>query len=205
MQTKYLRRYLALSFTAIAISACAETPSAYKAQTVPYDPAMRGEVEQQLAESAARSANALETLAMIQRTRTAPAAPSLDEASLPPELKRKATVEFTGPAVELARKLAASVGYGFNESGHPPASPGLITVNDHDVSVGKALEDVGLQSAKFATVIVDPNAKHVEFRNDNAEGGLPQSAKVPASAHHTVRRHGLHPRVSCTYCTPASN
>jgi defect-in-organelle-trafficking protein DotD len=205
MRPTHLRRLLALSAAVLSLSACAQQQTANIA-TVPYDPALRGEVEQQLSASAARSANALETLSMIQRARTAPAAPTLDETSLPDELRRKATVEFNGPAIEIARELAANIGYGFIETGNPPAVEGLVNIDEHDVSVAKALEDVGLQAQRFATVIVDPNLRRVEFRNETAMGGPPHAridARVVTERRaRLVTRHHVHVAASCN-CMPA--
>ena len=207
MRPTHLRRLLALSAAVLSLSACAQQGGGVYVATVPYDPAIRGEVEQQLASSAARSANALETLSMIQRARTEPAAPTIDESGLPEELQRKTTVAFTGPAIEAARELAANIGYGFIETGNPPAAEGMVNIDEHDVSVAKALEDIGLQAQKFATVIVDPNMKRVEFRNETAYGSAPAprlAARVVSERRHRlVTRHHITVAASCN-CTPAT-
>jgi defect-in-organelle-trafficking protein DotD len=210
MPTYNLRRILALSAVA-SLAACAQNDGARPTgPAVAYDPAIRTEVEQQIAQSSARAANALETLAMIQRARTAPAAPALDESGLPEELRRKTTIAFQGPADEAARSLAEQIGYGFVVTGNPPANPGLVSLDEHDVSVAKALEDLGLQAQRFATVVVDPNLRRVEFRNETVPDAIeaPKAeaphAPAPAAAHrHRVAR--THPAraaaaVACGHC-----
>jgi defect in organelle trafficking protein DotD len=156
------------------------------------DESIRSEVGQSLVQSAAQAANALETLSLIQRARTEPAPSSLDETRLPEDLRRKATVEFTGPADELVKELATNIGYAFLETGERPSNPGLVNIDAHDESVAKILEDIGLQAQIFATVIVDPNLKRVEFRNESGRGATAAQAVVAIQAthvRHTVRRH----------------
>jgi defect-in-organelle-trafficking protein DotD len=134
------------------------------------------QVDQQLAQSGNRAANALETLAMIKRVRTEPPAPALDETGLPDDLRRVTTVEWSGPADELVKELASNIGYGFVETGSVPAHPANVQVNIKDTSAAKAFQDIGLQVQSWATVIVDPNLKRVEYRNETAEKGIPASA-----------------------------
>jgi len=208
MRSPFTLRAAALASAAISLAACA-VPAAPPGS---YDPAIRTEVDQQLAQTSARAANALETLAMIQRTRTEPAAPVLDDASLPAELRRKATVEFTGPAIELVRELAQNLGYAFIETGNQPANPGLVTVDAHDTTVAKVLEDTGLQAQRFATVVVDPNQRRIEFRNETAGAkaahvpGHPVAA-APHGAQHraAVTRHRVVVSGGCSPCAEAAS
>jgi defect-in-organelle-trafficking protein DotD len=121
-------------------------------------------IDKQLAASIDRVAKAQETLARVQVARTTPTPSALDEASLPEELKRPATIDWSGPAHEAARKVANLVGYQFKVTGNPPSIPPMIHVSTQDVSAAKALEDIGLQAFPFGEVSVDPNAKRIEFR-----------------------------------------
>ena len=178
-----------------------------------YDPAIRTEIDQSLAQSAARASNALETLALIQRARTTPPAVTVDDSGMPPELRRASTVEFSGPAVELVRELAQNIGYAFIETGAHPANPGLVSVDAKDIPVAKVLEDVGLQAQKFATVIIDPNQKRVEFRNERGGVSVADAAASSShekSHHHTARAKRHYVKVAKakddgkTICTPCS-
>lgn len=121
-------------------------------------------IDKQLGEAAKIAAKAQERLARIESARTTPAPSALDETSLPEELKRPATVDWSGPAHEAASKLAALIGYDFKITGNRPSVPPMVHVSASDVSVAKALEDIGLQAFPFGEVSVDPNAKRVEFR-----------------------------------------
>lgn len=119
-----------------------------------------------LAESAERASKAQEELARIQEARTRPAPKPFDEtlANVPQELRKAVTIEWSGPAPEAARRVAQTVGYGFTIVGNPPATPPIVNVSLREVAAAKAFEDIGLQSQPFGQVVVDPNARRVEFR-----------------------------------------
>lgn len=134
------------------------------------------EIESRLAEAAMKAAEAQERLARIQVARTKPAPLPLDESSLPEELKRPATIDWSGPAHEAARKIAALIGYSFAVTGNPPSIPPMVHVSVTDVSAAKALENIGLQAFPFGEVSVDPNVKRVEFRYLQAQ----QQPRSPA-------------------------
>jgi defect-in-organelle-trafficking protein DotD len=204
---------VAIIVAAGGLSACNSQGESGSDHDAAYDPGIRTEVDQSIAQSAARASNALETLAMIQRARTAPVAPVVDDAGLPPELRRKATIEFSGPSVELARELAQDIGYGFFETGHRPSNPGLISIDAKDESVAKVLEDVGLQSQKFATVIVDPNQRKVEFRYESGDGFTPRyyvdggEEKVSHKSSGPIKRRHyvkISPPIACVPCSIAA-
>lgn len=183
------RKFVALA-ALVPLAAC-NAPAA-GLNNVPYDPAIVGEVDQLLLAAATHSVSALDTLAMIQRARTAPRASTLDESQLPEELRRKVTLEWSGPANEAVRKIASNIGYGFIEPGNPPAHPALVSIDLKDIGAAKALEDIGNQVFASATVIVNPNTKTVEFRNETAPGVGPAPDRVPAPAANR-RRAPAHP------------
>jgi defect-in-organelle-trafficking protein DotD len=121
-------------------------------------------IDKELADAVGRATKAQETLARVQVARTAPTPSALDETSLPEELKRPATIDWSGPAHEAASKVAALIGYQFKITGNRPSIPPMIHVSEQDVSAAKALENIGLQAFPFGEVSVDPNAKRIEFR-----------------------------------------
>lgn len=142
------------------------------------EPAYTGgaEIDSRLAEAAQKAAKAQENLARVQIARTKPAPLPLDESALPEELKRPATIDWSGPAHEAARKIAALIGYSFTVTGNPPSIPPMVHVSVADVSAAKALENIGLQSFPFGEVTVDPNIKRVEYRYLQAH----QQPRAPA-------------------------
>lgn len=121
-------------------------------------------IDKELADAVGRASKAQETLARVQVARTTPTPSALDESSLPEELKRPATIDWSGPAHEAAEKIANLVGYQFKITGNRPSIPPMVHVGVEDVSAAKALEDIGLQAFPFGEVSVDPNAKRIEFR-----------------------------------------
>ncbi len=147
---------------AVALGGCAK--SAKDSRLDELDSNSRRAVEDSLAQSAARAARAQETLAQVERSRTEPAPPSLDVAGLPPELRRPATMNWSGPGQEAARQMAGMVGYEFRIVGNPPPNLPMVSIAQTDAPVGKIVEDIGLQVQGMAQIVVDPNLKRVEFR-----------------------------------------
>lgn len=159
-------RYLAIILGPFLLSGCAALMGPGDGAPRVYDPGIRIEAEQQLAQSAARAANALETLALVQRAQTPAPAPAIDEASLPAALRTKTTIDFAGPASGVLKDLARGIGYGFFETGNPRGAPVSVNVVARDQAVGRVLADVGGQIQRVATVVVDPDAKRIELRHE---------------------------------------
>ncbi|WP_315921699.1 DotD/TraH family lipoprotein [Mesorhizobium sp. SP-1A] len=143
------------------LASCASTGT-----KTPVDTGYRGaaEIEQKIASATMTAAKAQENLARVQIARTKPAPLPLDESNLPPELLTPATINWTGPAHEAAKRIAALIGYSFAVTGNPPAIPPSVNISLVDVPAAKALENIGLQAFPFGEVSVDPNVKRVEFR-----------------------------------------
>lgn len=189
------RAFLALAASA-SLSAC-QQPQGTAPRTSVYDTSIQSEIDQQIAGSSARAANAIETLAMVERTRTRPSAPPVDVAALPPELKVPVTMEWSGPADEAVRQLAKKSGYSFRIVGSASSStPLMADLSLHDIVLGQAFADVGLQVNPFASVVVDPNNRSVEFRNETGTArttGIEATEAAPAAIHshhrHAPRKH----------------
>ncbi len=176
-------RGILLGLVAVGLlSGCAQTGSPDAPRV--YDQAVRVESELMLAQAAGRAANAQESLALIQRSRTPVPSPAVDEEALPADLRVKTTVEWAGPASGILRDLARNVGYGFFETGNVPSNPMVVNVTARDQAVGRVLADVGLQVQRVATVIVDPNAKRIELRHEPGVGmeGVASAPVRPARA-----------------------
>jgi hypothetical protein len=142
-----------------------------------WENASRAQVEDRIAESAKRATNAVETLVMIQRARTEPPPSSLDEGLLPEELRRRGTIEWSGPADALVSDIARNVGYGFTVVGNPPPVVPTVQISAKDQSAGKILENIGFQVSQFATIAVDPNSRHIELRYDKGvQTAIPTAA-----------------------------
>lgn len=151
---------LALPFL---LAACAQTSA--PAPDLEWDSRSISIIEDRIADSARRSTNALETLAMIERARTEPISSGVSESlrDLPEELLRSTTLEWSGPAVQLTRRLSESIGYSFLEQGAAPAVPVMVHVSVEDMPVIKAFEQIGMHLQPVAAIVVDPNVKRVEF------------------------------------------
>ncbi|AOG03483.1 DotD/TraH family lipoprotein [Bosea sp. RAC05] len=120
-----------------------------------------------LAESADRAARAQEELARIQTARTAPVPRPVEEnlAGVPDDLRRTATMEWSGPAEEAARRMAAIVGWDFRVIGNAPATPVMVSVSMRDIAAVKIMENIGLQAQPFAQVAAIASQRRIEFRH----------------------------------------
>ena len=160
MSIKVLNTVIAVCSVAI-LSGCASKA----VQTTTSAPSYKSQsIDDRLAKAATTAANAQENLARIQIARTAPSPSMLDETDLPEELKRPATIDWSGPAHEAAQKVAQLIGYSFKITGNRPSIPPMVHVSVKDLPAAKALEDIGLQAYPFGEVAVDPNGKRIEFR-----------------------------------------
>lgn len=151
-------RYLLVAMAALSLGACSHKPETEAPSSLQFD------VEQSISKAAERAAEAQETLAQVQVSRTKPTPSSLNESGLTEELKRPTTIDWSGPAHEAAERIAILIGYRFSVVGNPPSVPPMVHLSLKDVAAAKALEQVGLQSFPFGEVAVDPNIKRVEFR-----------------------------------------
>ncbi|OAH29583.1 hypothetical protein AX289_23000 [Methylorubrum populi] len=154
------RSLLAAMSLALALGACAREPD----RSAVIDAAAQQLVTEKIADSAGRVARATETLALIQRARTEPSPPSVDERLLPGDLRRPITLNWSGPGEEGARRVANLLGYEFRVVGNPPAVSPPVQVGAEAVPAAKVLEDIGLQVQGSAQVVVDPNVRRVEYR-----------------------------------------
>lgn len=173
---------LAVLLMAGALGACGQTVAQVDPNAELAIRAAGEEAALRLSESAERAATAQAELARIQEARTRPAPRPFDEtlAGVPVELRKTATIEWSGPATEAARRVAAIVGYSFTIVGNPPATPPMVNVHLREVAAAKAFEDIGLQAQPFGQVVVDPNTRRVEFRYLNP----PASAGASVAASH---------------------
>jgi defect-in-organelle-trafficking protein DotD len=168
---------LAAAMAALSLSACAQQDSNPPSSGPAWDMQSRRAVEDKLGESASRTTNTLETLAMIERARTEPPPSPISEAvlgQLPSELTRPTTIEWSGPAVKVTEQLARNIGYEFVVNGVRPSVEPMSHLSIRDLPAIKALESVGLQTTPYATVFVDPNMRRVEFRYEGAQAPLPK-------------------------------
>jgi len=182
-------RYLMVFCVAIFLAACANdqnssTDSTDKSESTSVEavtsrfPAM---IDDRLGRAAERNATALETLAMIERTRTPPSPVRVDEALLNPELLQPITIGWFGPATEAVRRIAETVGYRYVETGARPSAPVLIALDVRERAAGQVLSDIGLRVQGSGAVLVNQRARLVEYRHGVLEGSAqrpPQASTV---------------------------
>ena len=150
-------------------------------QEMPPDPV----VEDTLAAAAERASRASQAAAEVAIAEAGPSAaggysvpPGMD---LPPELKRRFSVNWTGPLTALLKSLAMEVGYEFVVDGAPPAMPLTISLHRRDEPAWRILRDAGIAVSNAATVVLRPNARVIVLRHawpvppatSETETGLP--------------------------------
>ncbi len=91
------------------------------------------------------------------------AVPTPDRAQIPPELRRRVSVDWTGPLTPLVWAMADQIGYSFSQTG-PQGQPVMVTMNVMDQPVWEILRDAGMAATTRAVIIVDAPARRIELR-----------------------------------------
>ncbi|MGY8607710.1 DotD/TraH family lipoprotein [Gluconobacter cerinus] len=176
----------------LSLSACADSNPGPDPTDTYYNPAIDGAVDQQIAQSTAEAAQSLKLLNLTERARGPAPAPELDVSRVPSDLLVKVTeINWSGPVEPLVEELANKAGYGFTPPMHRPTTPVLVTMSSAQTTVAHALEDIGLQVDKQATIIVDPNKKTVALRYDDEDQHIDARSAAPrhgAAGKHRGRR-----------------
>ena len=126
--------------------------------------------EMRLVEAAERAERALASLA---RAVPAPDPESRlpDVRSVPAALRRRVTLDWTGPIETLAEELARRAGYRFAEAGRPPVRPLIVAVEAEGEPLIAVLRDAGLRAGSAATLTVDAARRTVLLDWAAPEGG----------------------------------
>lgn len=120
------------------------------------------QVSAMLAQAADRSSKAMEQLAAIEQTR-APQVNMSPPGDLPPELQRGVTVNWIGPAENVAKMMADRASYSFRVLGDPPPTPIVVTVDQENVPIFDVLRSIGLQMGNRADLRVDAAQRAIEL------------------------------------------
>jgi defect-in-organelle-trafficking protein DotD len=115
-----------------------------------------------LAEAADKASRSLETLAAVEQVKS-PGVAVEPIHNAPTELQRAITVNWVGPAEQIAQKLADRASYQFMAYGAPPPVDLIVTINVENRPVIEVLRDIGLQLGARADVKVDAQRKTVEL------------------------------------------
>lgn len=115
-----------------------------------------------LADAADRVSKSLETLASVEYART-PGVAVAPVGNAPPELRRAITVNWVGPADQIAKTLAERASYNFSVVGSAPPAPVVVSIDVENKPVIEVLRDVGLQLGLRGDIRVDGAGKVVEL------------------------------------------
>ena len=150
-------RLLVLVLITLSLAACAKTPA-------PSPPSPTENASIALAE-AANSVNS----SLIQLDATEQAAnPPLDIAAPPNPatygMAIPASLDWSGPAEQAIQEIANAANYKFNVLGPEPSMPIIVSVHEHNSTLGDILRNIGLQCGKRAQVVIYPKSKTIELR-----------------------------------------
>ena len=82
-------------------------------------------------------------------------------------LQMHASVDWSGPIVELTSRIAKASQYNLRILGQEPAIPILVTVRSQDKSLGDILRNIDYQVGNKASIHVYPKQKVIELRYAN--------------------------------------
>ena len=121
-------------------------------------------LEGQLASSADRVAASLHKLALVQYAKTPKLAmPPIADANRI-GMGKRVSIQWTGPAEPLVRKLADMCHYKVQVLGHRTPSPTLISINVNDTSIAEIIRNVTYQATQSANIAVFPDKRIIEIR-----------------------------------------
>jgi len=144
----------------LILGGCASAPSGATPEPTNVEQRM-------LAESAARIAEALAKLAIVEQSSRRVHAQAITPAAMPPDLRLRVAVDYQGDVKPLVYQLAQTVGYAVQTYGR---ATGLAPVNiqAEDRTIGELMADIGYQAAWRCDVLVFPERRIVELRYNPA-------------------------------------
>ena len=190
---------LGLLLAATVLAGCNTTVNPFdssKAETATshWDSASAQRVDSILSDAALKATQATTTLAQVERAKTAPDEPLVNEMDLEKystELLRPTSVKWQDKAEDLVAQLANSIGYKFQPMGKRPPVDIIVTVTAEDEPLIHIFNNIQNQIGKYAKIKIYQDVKRVELRygspndgvfNDNAAPtfNAPATTKAPA-------------------------
>ena len=146
-------------FSTLLLAGCADTTVRVKDPQLVASP---DKVDAMLAQAADKASSALETLAAVEQKRT-PSASIAPVENAPPELRRAITINWIGPADQIAYTLANRAGYSFQTLGETPSTPIVVSIDVTNQPLIEVLRSLGLQLGARADIRVDSAAQRIEL------------------------------------------
>ncbi len=159
-----MRKQLLLAAAPLLLAACAgPAPPESRPLTSTAGPDLDRSLTAAMRRAAAASA-AVAGIEIASANETAEVSPPPPSAALPPELRRRISVDWTGPLAPLLDAVAGEIGYRFVETGPGRAQPVMITMHRLDAPAWEILRDAGMAAATEALVITDVPRRTLEMR-----------------------------------------
>ncbi|MDR1057018.1 MAG: type IVB secretion system lipoprotein DotD [Coxiellaceae bacterium] len=162
MKTKNLFLFVVMMFLEIVLVGCGTEPKIYIADN--YDKRSQHAAAEKLTETALSVNKSLAELAEIERA-------SHPHARIPspmdPDIigmNQLASIDWHGPIVPLAKKIAEAAKYKLNILGTPPGIPILVSISAKDTPLADILRDAHFQCGNKANIVVYPASKIIELR-----------------------------------------
>jgi defect in organelle trafficking protein DotD len=116
-----------------------------------------------LADAAIAATDSLEQLAALDAERKVVRVEPQTQEQIDYHMHQLASVDWSGPAEPLIRRLAQAVDYHVRVIGKAPPHVIIVNISKRNVTVGELLRDVALQIHRDADVVVFPQSKLIEI------------------------------------------
>jgi defect-in-organelle-trafficking protein DotD len=117
----------------------------------------------ELGEAAIAVSKSLDDLAALSAERQVARVEPQTQEQLDYNMYQLASVDWSGPAEPLIRRLAQAVDYHVRVIGKAPPNIVIVNISKRNVSVGELLRDVALQIQRDADLLVYPQSKLIEL------------------------------------------
>lgn len=125
-------------------------------------PTSASAIDQSIADAARDAADALKSMAEVERSRAGVSA-GTGKGALPSELQRTTNVSWIGPAAALLGELAGKLGYEFKSYGKDVPALSIVSIERKQMQIADILKEVGVQLGDRAKVVVNPSRKLIEI------------------------------------------
>lgn len=171
-----IKKGILLASTALLISGCASS-GGHNSSNGSSKVHFESKAFEMLAEA---SIEARDELRLLAKTRDSKALGEMTEAQrqqrfqqatvVPEGFDRKATVRFTGEAVDATKLISRLAGYGeILEMGNKPRSPLIVSIQQTDQPLIDALRELAMQIGDNATIEVYPDSQQMRIRYNETD------------------------------------
>lgn len=155
-----IKKLILCCVATLILTACANTKTYRKP---PYN-APSDDATIKLAEAANAVSDSMFEIARLEKVIIPPGNDNLLTIPSSYNLQTRASIDWSGPIVELVERVAKAGNYTTRVLGNAPSIPVLISISLKDTSLAEILRDIDYQAGRKASIHVYPNSRIVELR-----------------------------------------